>query len=203
MYGPKHDLIFNPLKTKLLIFRNKSYRDVTFPKIYLNGSEIEVVTRMKYLGIWLCDDLNDDIDILRQVRHVYAQGNSIIKKFHMYNTYTKVLLFKTYIYNLMGSHLWFRYKQISINKLRVAYNNVFRIFFKIPRLVDGENVSIRGIFVSKHVQSFYERVRWSQVGFIQRLLKCKNSGVKHFLWSSDVLHMSPIWAHWITSVMAN
>ena len=33
---------------------------------------------MKYLGYIICSDLCDDEDMMRQRRHLYAQGNGII-----------------------------------------------------------------------------------------------------------------------------
>ena len=40
------------------------------------------------------------------------------------------------------SHLWFSFKPKSFNDFKVAYNNVFRGFFHVPRHVDGTTVSV-------------------------------------------------------------
>ena len=37
----------------------------------------------KYMGHIICDDLKDEMDISRQCKKVYAQGNSVIRKFRM------------------------------------------------------------------------------------------------------------------------
>ena len=81
-YGLKFDILFNPAKTKLIVFRNRNFRNVIFPAVRINGQVIEEVTESKYLGYWLCNDLSDDLDIQRQTRYIYAQGNGLIRKFH-------------------------------------------------------------------------------------------------------------------------
>ena len=81
-YGLKFDILFNPAKTKLIVFRNRNFQNVIFPAVRINGQVIEEVTESKYLGYWLCNDLSDDLDIQRQTRYIYAQGNGLIRKFH-------------------------------------------------------------------------------------------------------------------------
>ena len=38
---------------------------------------------MKYLGHFICASMKDDIDILRQCRQLYAQGNVLARRFHV------------------------------------------------------------------------------------------------------------------------
>ena len=99
-YGLKFDILFNPAKTKLIVFRNRNFRNVIFPAVRINGQVIEEVTGSKYLGYWLCNDLSDDLDIQRQTRYIYAQGNGLIRKFHNCSTGVKLRLFMTYIYQV-------------------------------------------------------------------------------------------------------
>ena len=67
LFVNNNDFLFNPAKTKLLVFRHSKFKDVTFPQVRLNGVMIEEVTETKYLAYLLCNDLSDDLDIERQV----------------------------------------------------------------------------------------------------------------------------------------
>ena len=201
-YGLKFDIKFNPGKTKLLIFRSKKFNDIIFPHIYMNGDLINEVSKVKYLGHWMCNDLSDDCDILNRMRDIYAQGNGIIRKFHMCSWATKIRLFKAYIYQVYCCHLWYRYKKESMHKLKVAYNNIFRVLLKVPRMNDGINNSIRALFVRCHVQTLFERLRWSQARFMERLICSQNTIVNNLILRCDTLHLSPIWFHWLHSVMS-
>jgi hypothetical protein len=72
-YGCSHDIIFNPLKSAVMIFKSRTLqrcidRDFVFT---LKGNIIPVVHQVKYLGHWLSDDQRDDRDLLRQCRMLY------------------------------------------------------------------------------------------------------------------------------------
>ena len=55
---------------------------------------------MKYfkqdLGHIICSDLSDEADMMRQRRHLYAQGNVISRSFHMCSIAVKDTLFRTF-----------------------------------------------------------------------------------------------------------
>ena len=88
---------------------------------------ISQVSTVKYLGHYICEDLKDDTDINRQCRHIYAQGNLLIRKFGMCTSNVKSFLFNTYCSPLYTAQLWWNYNASSIKKLYVAYNNIFRL----------------------------------------------------------------------------
>ena len=71
--------------------------------------------------------LSDDDDINRQCRLTYAQGNTLLRKFHMCSIDVKLKLFKSYCTPLYTSHLWWNYKKASLNKLFVAYHNILKL----------------------------------------------------------------------------
>ena len=48
----------------------------------INGDVIPESEKVKYLGQIVCSDLSDDEDMMRQRRHLYAQGNVISQSFH-------------------------------------------------------------------------------------------------------------------------
>ncbi len=51
--------------------------------LIVNGDVIPESEKVKYLGHIICSDLSDDEDMMRQRRHLYAQGNAISRSFHM------------------------------------------------------------------------------------------------------------------------
>ena len=116
-------------------------------------------------------DMKDDLDIMRQCRQLYAQGNVLARRFHMCSDNVKVTLFRSYCSSLYTSQLWWKYRVNSIRKLYVAYNNAFRMLFRLPR-----DCSASGMFAVNNVMScpalplsgnlylfFYKRVNSSQI----------------------------------------
>ena len=96
------------------------------PKFYLNGKDINTVEEFKYLGHFICSNLSDKSDIERQRKKIYAQGNSLIRKFHMCTLETKLILFNTYCSSMYTAQFWTQYSATSINKLYIAYHNTLK-----------------------------------------------------------------------------
>ena len=67
-YGLDHDISFNSKKSAVIIFRNSSVKDFSFPSFEMNGESIKEVPFVKYLGHVISADMKDDLDIMRQCR---------------------------------------------------------------------------------------------------------------------------------------
>ena len=81
----------------------------TISNFKLNAMILHVVASDKYLGHYITDDLSDDDDINRQRRTLFVQGNSILRKFNIFN---KLTLFRTYCSPMYTAQLWWNYKKI-------------------------------------------------------------------------------------------
>ena len=90
--------------------------------------------KYKYLDHVICADLTDDADVMKQARSLYyARANSIIRKFSQAYLASKIVLFKAYRTPMYGCQLWSSSFQYSLNKLKVAYNDGFRLLLNEPR----------------------------------------------------------------------
>ena len=79
---------------------------------------------------FLLEDLNDDKDISRQCRKLYAQGNILVRKFHMCSPDVKVALFRAYCTPVYTAHLWCNFKKSSLRRLSEAFNDVMRMLLR-------------------------------------------------------------------------
>ena len=95
-FGVHHDVKFNGKKSAVMVFRSKTMKDLVLPDLNMYGEKIQEVTKTKYLGHIITNDLTDDADIDRQVKKLYAQGNSILRKFHMCSWDVKPTLFRAF-----------------------------------------------------------------------------------------------------------
>ena len=137
-FGIAHDMIFNPKKSAVMIFKNKNATVLNNPPFVLNNENIPVVDEYCYLGHIIDKDLNDEKDILRQRRKIYQQGNAIIRKFYMCSIDVKINLFRIYCTSMYTAHLWCRYRATSNNrgamsKLYVAYHNTLKMFVGVSK----------------------------------------------------------------------
>ena len=71
--------------------------------------------------------------LLRQRRKIFAQGNSIMRKFYMCSDDVKLTLFKSYCSSFYTAHLWINYTNTIMNKLYTAYHNVLKMFIGVSK----------------------------------------------------------------------
>ena len=141
-YGVEFDIKYNSSKSAVLICRTKEDKSLKFPVFRLPNNPIDVCKKIKYLGHCITDDMNDDDDMYRQCCKLYAQANTIARKFTFCSTQVKVALFKAYCTPLYTAHLWSSYKKSSMQKLQVAYNDALRILLKVPRGVSASQMFV-------------------------------------------------------------
>ena len=159
-YAREHDIIFNTKKSVVMIRRSKLLKTAVVQPFKLCNEVLKEVIETKYLGYFITADGKDDRDMTRACRQLYAQGNSLIRKFHMCTEKVKIKLFITYCSQLYCAHLWqFREYEKSYRKVKVAYNNVFRFLLRLPRDEQGRPCSASEMFVSRKVKSFQEILR--------------------------------------------
>ena len=75
----KHDILYNPLKSKCMIIKPNRYK-LKIPDVYINDVKLDYVQQIKYLGVILTNTFKDDMDIARQLRSLYASSNIILRK---------------------------------------------------------------------------------------------------------------------------
>ena len=125
-FGKDNDILFNATKSAVMFFKSNYIPNFKVPTFNLNNNPIDAVETFKYLGHYISSNLSDKEDISRQRKKLYAQGNSLIRKFHMCTLDTKLTLFNTYCSSLYTAHLWTNYSRTSINNLYIAYHNILK-----------------------------------------------------------------------------
>ena len=163
------------------------------PKIFLNNNELVWVEEHKYLGIVLSNNNCDNSDIKRQTHAVYRRGNVLISKFHMCTNEVKTQLFKSYI-TFYCSHLWSLYNIDFYNRMRIAYNNIFRGLFKLGRQGTSQ------AFVCRNILTFKEVIRKNIFAFKTRIFNSDNVLVKVAVSNSFFLFSSKISLKWYESL---
>ena len=170
----------------LPVDKNK-YRIPTF---HLNNELIPVVEHFKYLGHILTNNGTDDLDIQRQRKKIYAQGNSILRKFHMCSIEVKVVLFKTYCTPLYTAHLWTNYSNLALKNFYIAYHNVMKLFIGLPKREHNRPQCVK--YDIPHGTALLRNLIYK---FICRLYKSQNK-ILYVIARSDCLYESLIRKKW-------
>ncbi len=133
----------------------------------------------------------DDLDLDRQTKAIYLQGNITINKFRVCSDEVKLQLFQTYCINMYAAHLWSQYTVEVFNKVKVAYNDIFRALMDI-----GRRSSISAAFVQRNICTFNALQRKRIYGFYTRMLASDNKLVRCIINSPFFIYGSHISAHW-------
>ena len=182
-FASEHFITYSIEKTEAMLIKPSGIPSFVPPEIYIGDDVIGYVQNFRYLGHIISSDLSDDMDIERETRSLYIRGNTIIRKFHFVSSEIKCNLFKAYCYPLYTCSLWSKYRQSTINKIRVAYNNIMRKFMGLPPWH-----SARTLFVNLNVRSFYETIRTTSYSLMQRVLGCQNAVVQTMIHSISFAH---------------
>jgi hypothetical protein len=165
-YGLESDARYNGIKSMVMIIRSKYDKDTVFPNFVLTDIPLSITAEVKYLGHFMTDDFRDDMDINRQCRKLYAQGNTLLRKFHMCTADVKVGLFRTFCTPLYTAQIWWNYRMYSIRKLNVAYNDIMRLLLRLPRYHSASQ-----LFANIGVPNFQAVIRNLIFKFFTRLNK--------------------------------
>ena len=178
-----------------MIIRSREDRQSTFPDFNLAGSTLNVCSEITYLGHIISNDLSDDKDIYRQRRKLYAQANMLCRKFSMCSVPVKISLFRSFCTPLYTAQLWCRYRQGSIRRLTVAYNDCMRLLLRAPR-----SSSASQMFVSVGVPTCSAVLRNLMYRFMCRASESVNDIIAVITdpTRSAVRFSSRLWNHWRT-----
>ena len=177
-YANRFDIIYNVRKTKCMSCKPKCFKDLTVPNFYLNGTVLKTVSEHKYLGCIIAENFKDDCDISRQMRSLYARGNTIVRNFRYCSAEVKLQLFKSYCSDLYCGQLRSQYKASTYSKLRVVYNGIFRLLMNRNR-----DSSISQNMLLCNINNLHVLHRKSMHNFRERLYSLENDIVSTIAYS--------------------
>jgi len=137
MHCHKLDIICNTKKTVCMMFkpiRKACIVSQAFPPFTLNNDGLCYVCEFRYLGHIINDRLQDDCDIRREIRSLFARTILLINKFGNCSYAVKKLLFKSYCLCMYNLALWKYYSVTVFNKFKSCYNRCVKIFFGFYRV---------------------------------------------------------------------
>ena len=191
-YASLFDIVYNTDKTLCMIFWPKRWKFIFTPVFKLQGDVLKYVKDFKYLGFIISNDTKDNLEIYKRTGKMYATGNMIIAKFKNCHNLCKTIMFKTYCTNVYACALWANYSVAAYQRMRVAYNNIFRLLLNVRR---GPDHSISALFVQHQVNDFESVMRVSVNSLMRRVLDSTNRLVVALRESSARLH-STLWHRW-------
>ena len=185
------DIEYNTNKSVCMLVKPRTMQRFQFrANSVLSGTQLEYVDSFPYLGHLITNNRCDNADISKQLRKLNAVGNQLIRKFNFCTMDVTVQLFKTYCYPIYCNSLWSKFTQVSISKLRVAYNDIFRRLIGVPR-----RTSASFVFAEYDVDCLKVRARKSAYSLQERILFSNNPFLEA-ICNSEGYELSPIKERW-------
>ena len=137
-------VVYNPLKYVCIVFKPDCF-SLKCPLVHLGNNVLEYQEKVKYLGVLLNDKLNGNDDTMKQTRGLYVRANSVLRKFAACSFEVKLRLFQAFCTSC--AHLWFKFTKQVMSKVRVAYNNVFRLLFGYRRSCSASEMFVTNDYI--------------------------------------------------------
>ena len=105
-FGREYDVLYNPTKSKVIVFDSNKSTVYNGKNVILNECEIKVVKELEYLGNVIRSDLADVSDIRQKVCDLNARTNSLCHKFGTASYSVKCVLFYSKCVHAYGAETW-------------------------------------------------------------------------------------------------
>ena len=149
------DLKINALKTKIMVLDcRKTLGQRNLYKFYVNGSVLEVVENIKYLGVILNADGCYKKDIERVTKSFLRQSFACMHKFSNFPTHIRLFMFRTYCMSFYGSELWTdsRGCSLALSSLKISFHKSVKRLQNLPfRSSSHEACISAGLFTLEHI----------------------------------------------------
>ncbi len=177
-YATTHDLTFNPSKSVCQLYADYSY-ELTRPLIKLCGKFLQWQDTVRYLGFDMNCHNRDEEEMLRRRREMYACANQLQSRFYMCSRDVKIYLFKTYFSSIYCASVWVPVNTKLLDKLKVTYNNCFRILMGYSR-----RCSASTMFCENRVRNFDAMRRNLIYSLLYRIAQSDNEIIRAIICSN-------------------
>ena len=114
----KLNIVGNTKKTVCMIFRPRNkekWISDSFPDFTLDGCKLQFVSKFRYLGHIISDDLSDDDDIRREIKNLFVRTNMLISRFYKCSSNVKLTLCKSFCMAVYDVALWKKFSVVVFN----------------------------------------------------------------------------------------
>ena len=124
-------------------------------------------------------------DIKRSTLEMCKKANIVLATFSSCNPHIKTILFNSHCLSLYGAALWnITYKQL--NSLEVAFNNILRRIWKLPR-----RCHTRILHKVSHMESLFNRTLLLSDRFTTRNCRSKSNFIRESFMRSKSMIFTP------------
>jgi len=172
-YATEFSIMFNPNKTKCMLFRPTGKPVSVYTRFYINGSLIDYVNEWMHLGNILDVNQSDSACITHRRTRLIGQINDVLCFFSKLDSFTKTKLLYAYCSSFYGSVLW-DLQRIEIQRLCSAWRIALRKVWRVPR-----NTHCNIVAALSYRLPLYDELCNRTINFHYGCLKSKNCVIRN------------------------
>lgn len=172
-YATEFSIMFNPNKTKCMLFRPMGKPVDVYPTFYINGSLIDYVNEWMHLGNIIDVNQSDSACIINRRNRLIGQINDVLCFFSKLDSYTKTKLLYAYCSSFYGSVLW-DLQRFEIQRLCSAWRTALRRVWRVPR-----NTHCNIVAALSNRLPLYDELCNRTINFHYGCLKSKNCVIRN------------------------
>ena len=121
--------------------------------------------------------LTDDSDIQKQTRSLCARANVPKCRPSVASLHAKCILFNAYCTSMYGCQLWNSTYEYNFKRLKIAYNDAFRVLLNVSLYLNRRTSAASSLFVSHGIPTFGAVIRKS-ILYRQHCAQCNAPALK-------------------------
>jgi len=172
-YATEFSIMFNPNKTKYMLFRPTGKPVSVYTRFYINGSLVDYVNEWMHLGNILDVNQSDSACITHRRTRLIGQINDVLCFFSKLDSFTKTKLLYAYCSSFYGSVLW-DLQRIEIQRLCSAWRIALRKVWRVPR-----NTHCNIVAALSYRLPLYDELCNRTINFHYGCLKSKNCVIRN------------------------
>ena len=129
-YASAHSIVFNSKKSECIVFTQKKLNH--YPTIMLGNVQLTWKDKVKHLGHFIQDNLDDSYDINDRCYDFVYRANFIISAFRFAHRSIQVQILNTFCTSYYRCVLWNFWKN-SLDCVDIKFKNAIRKIFSLPR----------------------------------------------------------------------
>ncbi len=102
-YGIEYDITYNEKKSVCMVFLRRKYNQNNNINNYLNWAKLECEQKVKHLGMWFTQDMDNSKELIEKKVNFIGQANHILPKYGQMYSPVKYKMIETYCCHLYGS----------------------------------------------------------------------------------------------------
>ena len=164
-------LVANVKKTKLMLVTPRPFDHL--PDVYFNGSKLEWVSNIKYLGVVI----DNKLSFIPQATEIFKKISKMHGVFYSLSSLvpktTLVTLYNSLVYPIITQNvlIWGGISTVNLRNIKTTMNNILRCILKVER--DHNNiplVSVNAMYKSLNLLQFEDIYKYILLKFLHLVL---------------------------------